>query len=53
MKLSQTSYMISLVREIDMISKVQVWCNALPKKILGYQTPDEAFKDSIHDILYC
>ena len=38
---------------LDMISKVQVWCNTLPRKILGYQTPDEAFEDSIRNILYC
>lgn len=24
------------------IERVQIWCNSLPRKILGYQTPDEA-----------
>lgn len=37
---------------VDVVSKVQVWCNTLPRKILDYQTPDEAFEDNIRDILY-
>ncbi len=28
---------------VDIISKVQNWCNTLPRKILNYLTPDEAF----------
>jgi hypothetical protein len=25
------------------ISNIEVWCNSLPRKILGYRTPDEVF----------
>lgn len=37
---------------IDSIAKVQNWCNTLPRKILGYLTPDEAFQQQLADILY-
>jgi IS30 family transposase len=29
------------------IERVQTWCNSLPRKILGYQTPDEAFASEV------
>jgi IS30 family transposase len=32
------------------ISKVQNWCNTLPRKILNYLTPDEAFDDELYGI---
>ncbi len=35
---------------IDDISKVQNWCNTLPRKILNYLTPDEAFDDELYGI---
>lgn len=34
------------------IARVQNWCNTLPRKILGYLTPDEAFEDQLMAILY-
>lgn len=37
---------------IKTIAKVQNWCNTLPRKILGYLTPDEAFEDQLREILY-
>lgn len=36
---------------IEAIAKVQEWCNTLPRKILNYKTPDEAFEANIKDIL--
>lgn len=33
------------------ILSVELWANALPRKILGYRTPDEAF-DSEMDAIY-
>jgi len=35
---------------IDDIAKVQNWCNTLPRKILNYLTPDEAFEDELYTI---
>ena len=37
---------------IEAISRVQSWCNTLPRKILNYLTPDEAFEDQRREILY-
>ncbi|WP_018248913.1 IS30 family transposase [Orenia marismortui] len=37
---------------IESIARVQNWCNTLPRKILGYLTPDEAFEDQLREILY-
>ena len=37
---------------IEAIAKIQNWCNTLPRKILGYLTPDEAFEDQLRKILY-
>lgn len=34
------------------IIKVQNWCNSLPRKILGYLTPDQAFEDQIRMLFY-
>lgn len=35
---------------IDAIAKIQNWCNTLPRKILNYLTPDEAFNDELYRI---
>ena len=32
------------------ISDVETWCNCLPRKILGYRTPDEIFEEEIDRI---
>lgn len=37
---------------IETIRNVQNWCNTLPRKILNYLTPDEAFEDQLRNILY-
>lgn len=37
---------------IEAISRIQSWCNILPRKILGYLTPDEAFEDQLREIFY-
>jgi IS30 family transposase len=37
---------------IEAISRVQNWCNTLPRKILKYLTPDEAFEDQLRVIFY-
>jgi IS30 family transposase len=31
----------------ETISRVQNWCNRLPRKILGYRTPEECFKEEL------
>lgn len=36
---------------MDEIANIEVWCNSLPRKILGYRTPDEAFEDEL-DLIY-
>ena len=37
-------------RRMDFLA-VELWANALPRKILGYQTPDEAFEAEM-DAIY-
>lgn len=32
------------------ISDVETWCNSLPRKLLGYRTPDEIFEEEIDKI---
>jgi IS30 family transposase len=32
------------------ISDVETWCNCLPRKVLGYRTPDEIFEEEIDRI---
>ena len=34
----------------DQISNIEIWCNSLPRKILGYRTPDEVFEDELDRI---
>lgn len=35
---------------IDEISNIELWCNSLPRKILGYRTPDEIFENELDNI---
>ena len=37
--------------DMEEISNIEVWCNSLPRKILGYRTPDEVFEDEL-DCIY-
>ncbi len=37
---------------IKFIAKIQTWCNSLPRKILGYLSPDEAFDDQLMNCIY-
>ena len=32
------------------ISDIELWCNSLSRKILGYRTPDEAFEEELDRI---
>ena len=34
----------------ERISQVELWCNSLPRKILGYRTPDELFEAELDRI---
>ena len=34
------------------IESIQNWCNTLPRKILGYLTPDEAFEDELLELSF-
>lgn len=35
---------------IEYIMGIELWCNGLPRKILGYKTPDEMFEDELDKI---
>lgn len=35
---------------IQVIADVETWCNSLPRKILGYKTPDELFEAELDKI---
>ena len=35
---------------IDAIERIEDWCNNLPRKILGYKTPDELFEAKLDEI---
>lgn len=37
--------------DIDEIAFIEDWCNQLPRKILGYKTPEELFEEQL-DIIY-
>ena len=34
----------------EQICQIEVWCNSLPRKVLGYSTPDELFEDELDRI---
>lgn len=34
----------------EQIGQIELWCNSLPRKILGYQTPDELFEAELDKI---
>lgn len=36
---------------VDFIAYIENWCNSLPRKILGYSTPDEVFHKCLESIL--
>ncbi|AST57370.1 integrase catalytic region [Thermoanaerobacterium thermosaccharolyticum] len=33
------------------IKRVQNWCNKLPRRILGYKTPEECVSDEVNKII--
>lgn len=35
----------------EQIIQIEVWCNSLPRKLLGYHTPDELFEQQL-DLIY-
>lgn len=35
---------------MDAITRIEDWCNNLPRKILGYRTPDELFEAELDKI---
>ena len=35
---------------IDAIARIEDWCHNLPRKILGYKTPDELFEAKLDEI---
>ena len=35
---------------LDAIERIEEWCNNLPRKILGYKTPDELFEAKLDEI---
>ena len=37
----------------EQIVQVELWYNSLPRKILGYHTPDELFEDELDRIYTC
>lgn len=36
---------------IESIAKIENWCNTLPRKILNYLTPNEAFEDNLSALI--
>lgn len=34
----------------EQISEIEIWCNSLPRKLLGYKTPDELFEEELDRI---
>ena len=34
----------------DEISRIELWCNGLPRKILNYRTPEEVFDEELDQI---
>lgn len=37
----------------EQISQVEIWCNSLPRKLLGYRTPDDLFENELNRIYSC
>lgn len=37
---------------LEQIANIELWCNSLPRKILGYQTPDEVFEAELDKIYH-
>ena len=37
----------------EQIAQIEVWCNGLPRKRLGYHTPDELFEEDLDRIYSC
>lgn len=35
---------------MEHLAKVEAWCNSLPRKILGYKTPDELFQQELANL---
>lgn len=37
----------------EQIAQIELWCNGLPRKLLGYRTPDELFEAELDRIYSC
>lgn len=37
----------------EQIAQIEIWCNGLPRKLLGYRTPDDLFEDELDKIYSC
>ena len=37
----------------EQISQIETWCNSLPRKLLGYRTPDDLFENELDWIYSC
>ena len=37
----------------EQIAQIETWCNSLPRKLLGYRTPDDLFEDELDKIYSC
>lgn len=37
----------------EQIAQIEIWCNGLPRKLLGYRTPDDLFEDELDQIYSC
>jgi len=35
----------------ETIKRIQQWLNSLPRRILGYKTPEECFNEEIHNLV--
>jgi IS30 family transposase len=37
----------------EQIAQIETWCNSLPRKLLGYRTPDDLFEEELDRIYSC
>jgi len=40
-----------LMNSEETIKRIQQWLNSLPRRILGYKTPEECFNEEIHNLV--
>jgi IS30 family transposase len=49
-RLEYSEHFSEVFKTIEEISNIEVWCNSLPRRTLGYRTPDEVFEAELDQI---